>query len=362
MAGMVRTAPAGSSGVIGYIRVSTDLQASEGVSLGAQREKIRAYCAALELKLVRIYADEGQSAKSLTRPELKKALSALESGAGDILLVCKLDRLTRSVKDLGHLVDRYFLPGRFSLLSIGDAIDTRTASGRLVLNVLASVAQWEREAISERTSEAMRHLKAQGVHIGATPYGARRVDETDAHGRRRIIAVDAQAQVIARMQAWRQEGRTLRAIATELNGEGVPAPRGGKWQPTVVRTILLRASGELVAPTERRRRKEQRSRTREEAAARAQRLRAMELSLRQIGAALYKEGYRPPRGGTWHAAMVADLLKALQRGSGIEPAAHPEAPANASEHVASSDGERRADRAAEPLRRARSARRSPSRS
>src|SRR5262245_36482330 len=119
------------------------MQATEGVSLEAQREKIRAYCMALDLELVEICEDQGYSAKSLERPALKEALAKLRSNKAVILLVTKLDRLTRSVKDLGQLVDSYFLPGQYSLLSISDSIDTRTASGRLVLNVLASVAQWE---------------------------------------------------------------------------------------------------------------------------------------------------------------------------------------------------------------------------
>jgi len=296
--------------VIGYIRVSTDQQATEGVSLEAQREKIRAYCTALDLNLVEICADNGYSAKTIERPGLSAALGKLRSGQADILLVAKLDRLTRSVKDLGQLVDTYFLPGSYSLLSIGDSIDTRTASGRLVLNVLASVAQWEREAISERTSEALRHLKAQGVHIGATAYGARRLGESDENGRRRIVAVAEHEQVIQRMQALRQAGHTLNAICTVLNQEGIPSPRGGTWQSTVVRTILLRASGE-PRPTAARRseRKARIKKTREEAVQRACKLREQEYSLRQIGRILYREGFRPPRGGLWHAAMVADLLK-----------------------------------------------------
>ncbi len=306
--------------VIGYIRVSTDQQASEGVSLEAQREKIRAYCTALDLELVEICSDNGYSAKTIERPGLGDALAQLRAGKADILLVAKLDRLTRSVKDLGQLVDNYFLPGRYSLLSIGDSIDTRTASGRLVLNVLASVAQWEREAISERTSEALRHLKAQGVHIGATGYGAMRVSEADEHGRRRIVPVAAQAQVIKRMQELRKTGLTFSAICTILNQEGIPSPRGCVWQPTVVRTILLRASGE-PAPSAARRaeRKVRQKKTREGAIERAGKLRALDYSLRQIGRILYREGFRPPRGGLWHAAMVADLLK-------LTTAAAPEPP------------------------------------
>jgi DNA invertase Pin-like site-specific DNA recombinase len=302
--------PTSKGRVIGYIRVSTDQQASEGVSLEAQKEKIRAYCTALDLELVDIISDNGYSAKTIERPGLSAALSRLRAGAADILLVAKLDRLTRSVKDLGQLVDTYFLPGRYSLLSIGDSIDTRTASGRLVLNVLASVAQWEREAISERTSEALRHLKAQGVHIGATAYGAVRLDESDANGRRRIVPVAEHARVIARMQELRKSGLTLSAICGILNQDGIPSPRGGTWQPTVVRTILRRAAGEAPpSPARRKERKARIQKTREGAAQRATQLRNLEYSLRKIGQVLYREGYRPPRGGLWHAAMVADLLR-----------------------------------------------------
>ena len=299
--------------VVGYIRVSTDLQATEGVSLDAQREKIRAYCMALDLQLVEIWCDNGYSAKTIERPGLSSALGQLRSGQADILLVAKLDRLTRSVKDLGQLVDTYFLPGNYSLLSIGDSIDTRTASGRLVLNVLASVAQWEREAISERTSEALRHLKSQGVHIGATAYGATRLDESDANGRRRIVPVAEHEQVIVRMQELRKTGMTLSAICALLNQEGIPSPRGGVWQPTVVRMILLRASGQLPVPAKVKERKARILKTREGAIGRAVQLREQEYSLRKIGQALYREGYRPPRGGLWHAAMVADLLKSPAR-------------------------------------------------
>jgi DNA invertase Pin-like site-specific DNA recombinase len=293
--------------VIGYIRVSTDQQASEGVSLDAQREKIRAYCMALDLELVEICADNGYSAKTIERPGLNEALGRLRSGEADILLVAKLDRLTRSVKDLGQLVDTYFLPGRYSLLSIGDSIDTRTASGRLVLNVLASVAQWEREAISERTSEALRHLKAQGVHIGATAYGAMRLPHPDKNGRRPIVAVAEHAQIITRMQLLRKAGNTLSSICAQLNQEGIPSPRGGQWQPTVVRTILRRANGE--PPPTARPLKPRVAKTRDLAIQRATQLRNQEYSLRKIGRILYREGYRPPRGGLWHAAMVADLLR-----------------------------------------------------
>jgi len=151
---------------IAYLRVSTDKQADRGVSLDAQRAKVKAYAELYDLELAEMIVDAGESAKSLDRPGLKRALGMLKAGDAEALLVVKLDRLTRSVVDLGTLVERYFAPGKAALLSVGEQIDTRSAAGRLVLNVLASVSQWEREAIGERTATAMQYKAKQGEYTG----------------------------------------------------------------------------------------------------------------------------------------------------------------------------------------------------
>ncbi|WP_437786905.1 recombinase family protein [Sorangium sp. So ce1097] len=95
----------------------------------------------MDLDLVDIIEDPGVSAKTLDRPGLQRALGMLDAGQAYALLVVKLDRLTRSVRDFDTSIARYFAD-RFSLLSVADSIDTRSAAGRLVLNVLASVSQW----------------------------------------------------------------------------------------------------------------------------------------------------------------------------------------------------------------------------
>ena len=138
--------------VIGYARVSTDRQI-EGVSLDAQQAKIEQYAALYDLELIDVIIDAGASAKTLERPGLQEALDKLKAGEADGLLVSKLDRLTRSVVDLGSLIEGVF--GKYTLMSVGDQVDTSTAAGRLVLNVLMSVSQWEREAIGERTRAAI---------------------------------------------------------------------------------------------------------------------------------------------------------------------------------------------------------------
>src|SRR2546428_9174307 len=137
-----------------YCRVSTDKQADRGVSLDAEQTKAKAYAELYDLDVVEMVIDAGASAKTLDRPGLKRALDLLKAGKADALLVVKLDRLTRSVADLGKLVERYFAPGKAALLSVGEQIDTRSAAGRLVLNVLASVSPWDREAFREPHSAA----------------------------------------------------------------------------------------------------------------------------------------------------------------------------------------------------------------
>jgi DNA invertase Pin-like site-specific DNA recombinase len=227
--------------VVGYVRVSTEQQADGGVSLEAQRAKLEAYALAMDLELVGIEEDAGLSAKTLERPALQRALAMLESGAAEGLLVTKLDRLTRSVRDLGALVERYFA-AKHSLLSVADSIDTRSAAGRLVLNVLASVAQWEREATGERTRDALAHLKASGVRLGGSSIGWERGDELDAQGRRVVRESEADVAAIERMLALRAEGLTLRAIAERLTAEGYPTKRGGKWAAETVRRVLDRTT------------------------------------------------------------------------------------------------------------------------
>jgi len=225
--------------VVGYVRVSTEQQAGEGVSLDAQRVKLQAYAVAMDLELVAVFEDAGLSAKSLERRGLKRALAMLEDGEATGLLVVKLDRLTRSVRDLGELVDRYFA-SRFSLLSVSDSIDTRTASGRLVLHVLGAVSQWEREATAERTRDALAQLRADGVRLGAEAYGWRRSEELDASGRRSCEDVAPELATVRHIVALHQEGLSVRAIADALEREGRLTKRGGRWHPTTIQRILVR--------------------------------------------------------------------------------------------------------------------------
>ena len=204
------------------------------MSLDAQREKIGAYAALYELVITEVVVDAGVSASSLDRPGLNRALDMLRRGAATALIVVKLDRLTRSVRDLGELVERYFADGRAALLSVSEQVDTRTAAGRLVLNVLGSVSQWEREAIGERTSAAMQYKASCGEFTGGrAPYGYR-VGDDGVH----LLPVRAELKVVERVKALHDGGLSLRAVARRLDESGVRNRHGRPFAHVQVRRML----------------------------------------------------------------------------------------------------------------------------
>lgn len=227
-----------TSKAIGYVRVSTEEQAHDGVSMDAQSAKIRAYADLYGIELVEVIVDAGESAKSLKRPGLQRALGLLQDGEADGLLIAKLDRLSRSVVDWNLLINDYFgdKAGK-EIWSVADSIDTTTAAGRLVLNVLMSVAQWEREAIGERTKDALQHKKSKGERVGQIPYGF-----TVSEDGKTLLEIPEQQEVIELMKNLRDEGISFSKIGREMEERNIPtAKKGKKWTHKNVASILRRA-------------------------------------------------------------------------------------------------------------------------
>lgn len=218
---------------VGYIRVSSEDQAQSGLSLEHQRAKIEAYALATDLHLVGVIEDAGKSGKSLNREGVQKVLSMVRRGEVQAVVVLRLDRLTRSVRDLGELVELFDKTGA-ALISVQDSINTKTAAGRLVLNVLGSVAQWEREAIGERTAAALAVKRARGEKTGGTvPYGY------DLAPDGKTLTPNAlEQEVVGIMLELRRRGYSLRAIAAALSSRGIPSKTGRRWYAQTVKEIL----------------------------------------------------------------------------------------------------------------------------
>ena len=210
--------------VIAYMRVSTDEQAASGLGLDAQRRQIEAAVTLHpEWTDVSWISDDGYSAKTLERPALQQALGALQAGDAKALIVAKLDRISRSVSDFCALVERSRREGwQLSVLDLG--VDTSTATGELIAHVMASLAQFERRLVGERTSAALQALKARGVRLGRP--------------------VRLPTAVRDRIAQARQDGSTLQAIVDALTDDHVPTAQGGaRWHQSTVRAVL--ASVEL---------------------------------------------------------------------------------------------------------------------
>ncbi len=215
---------------MGYARVSTEEQASKGVSLDAQEARIAAYCAAMGLDAVSIVADRGASAKSLERPVLRTLLAQVRGGDVSTIVVLKLDRLTRSVRDLADLLD-LFAKHDVALISVSEHLDTSSAAGRLVLNVMGTVSQWEREAIAERTATALAHKRQHRTAYSPTPFGYTRegtalvADAIEQDALREAIRMD-------------KAGSSFREIAAMLTACGAQPKRGKAWYASSVRAML----------------------------------------------------------------------------------------------------------------------------
>lgn len=195
---------------LGYVRVSTGEQAKEGFSLDVQEKRVRAYCEAKGWDLVRIYRDEGVSAKSLDRPALHELFGALKAKEADALVVMKLDRLTRSMRDLQGLIEDCFRRDGIVFVSVDETLDTSTANGRMVTNVLGTLAAWEREVICERTKAALDHKATLGEWRGRIPFGFK----VGADGKL-IEDADAMKTIAAIKRSRRRSGTSYPKLAAQ---------------------------------------------------------------------------------------------------------------------------------------------------
>ena len=218
---------------IGYIRVSTQGQVEDGVSLDAQEAKVRAWADLNGAEDVVIFRDEGISGKrSDNRPGLQSALDTV--GKGDALVIYSLSRLSRSTKDTLSLSE-ILQKKDADLVSLSEKIDTTSASGKMVFRLLAVLNEFERDQISDRTRFALAHKKANGEKTGGTvPFGYK--------VRSGKLSRNAEEQKAVRLILdLSKKGETLRGICRKLEAAGVARKQGSRtWHPQVVSDILQR--------------------------------------------------------------------------------------------------------------------------
>ena len=216
---------------VGYIRVSTEEQVREGISLEVQEDKVKKYADLHNLRLTEIIRDEGKSGKDLDREGIQKIITLCKDRSVDHLIVYKMDRLTRRTLDLLTLVEEVFKPNKVQFHSITERVDTSTAQGKFFLTIIGAMSQMERDLISERTSEALRYKISQGENVGSPPLGFLAEDK-------KLYRIDGEFEVVEHIKRLKRKKLSLRQIANRLNEQEIPTKRGGSWYAGTVRYIL----------------------------------------------------------------------------------------------------------------------------
>lgn len=216
-----------------YIRVSTDEQAREGFSIEAQRRVLNAWAAIKGAESVVEYVDDGYSAKNLKRPAVQRLIDDCRRRKLDTLIVWRLDRLTRDLRDMLMLMDDVFNQYDVEFVSSTESVDTSTPTGRLFLNILGAFAQNERESNADRVKMVMKELSKGCKHLGGRPpYGY----SVNADGFYEIVPHEADA--IRMIFAMKGNGDSYARIITALEASGYKTRSGSPWSKTALYEML----------------------------------------------------------------------------------------------------------------------------
>lgn len=220
---------------IGYIRVSTEGQATEGVSLESQQARIKAWCIANEYTLVSMHVDAGLSGgRADNRPALQAALNET-CKLKAVLVVYSLSRLARSTKDTILISERLSKAGA-DLVSLSEKLDSTSAAGKMLFRLLAVLSEFERDVIAERTKGALSHMRSQGRRIsGKLPFGY----DLATDGKSLVPNIDEQTS-LQFLLGLRAVGLGRRKLAAALTEKGIPTKTGAAWSPQAVGNILRR--------------------------------------------------------------------------------------------------------------------------
>lgn len=207
-----------------YTRVSTAGQAADGVSLDAQQARAMAWATANGYEVAGLFSDAGISGKRTSnRPGLHAALAAACAERGSVLVVYALSRLARSTKDAISIADRLEKAGA-DLVSLTERIDTTSAAGKMVFRMLAVLAEFERDLVSERTKTALAHKASRGERVGEVPYGYAVAEDGIT-----LVVDAAETEICETLRELKASGLSWREIAVELNARGVATKKGKAW-------------------------------------------------------------------------------------------------------------------------------------
>ena len=296
---------------VGYVRVSTDMQAAEGLSLEAQQAAIEGYCSIHGIKLVKLCKDVMSGGKDV-RPGLSEALRTLQTSA-DVLIWLKLDRVSRSIKHFCELYEKYFKDGTKELVASRESIRMDSSLGRALGGILLVFAQMEREAIGERTREAIGHIRRSGYHFGKVPFGKRAVPAADNPRMKVLVDDEEEQRIVEQIREWGETGIGISEMARRLNEKEVVPPQGKEWTKSLIYNLRLRTRQTSPRPHN------TRTYSDREVRARILELRARGHTARQIASILNEQGWIPRKGKQFTERGIHGLLRTIQATKVLSP-------------------------------------------
>jgi DNA invertase Pin-like site-specific DNA recombinase len=300
----------GGRTAVGYVRVSTDMQANNGLSIEAQRYAIHSYCETNSLRLVRIFQDV-ESGGRADRIGLTEALATKT----DVFVALKFDRISRSIRHFCEMYEQHFADGSRELVAIREFIRLDSALGRALVNILLVFAQMEREATGERTREAIAHIHRNGYFFGKVPYGYKAVPAPE-NPRYRMLMEDVEEQrILSKIKALVEGEQSPTLIADILNAEQIAPPQGERWTKSLVYNLKLRKGWHASKPVN------QRNHTDKEVKLRMRELRDRGTTYQGIANILNEEGYLPYKGKKFTVSGVCQLLGAVKECKLLTPRA-----------------------------------------
>lgn len=220
---------------LGYACLNTFSQQPKNLTLAFQESMISEFAAARGIDLVAVHREEIDSSGSGGRPVLDEIVAQSGGGGFDVLIVARLDRLTRNIRELDALLSTVCVRNGVDLVSIEEGLDTTSEGGRLALNIINIVTKWDTKKIPDRTREIIAQKRVKGERVGHAPFGY-------TYKNKKLVPVKKELETVALIREKRDAGMSYHKIARFLNDNRIASKRGGIWYAETVKTVYQAAA------------------------------------------------------------------------------------------------------------------------
>jgi len=223
--------------VIGYTCIDHFAQQPKNLSLSHQASHIRDFVKERGWDLVEIVEEEIHSGSGARQERLAGVLSRAKDGDYNVLVVARLDRLTRNIRQLNKIVMGMVENNGVGLISLEEGLDSTSESGKLALHIIDIFTKWDNKRISDRTREIIASKRAKGERVGHAPYGY-------TYKNKKLVAVKKELETVALIRQQREKGLSYHKIAKNLNDRKIVSKRGGIWYAETVKTVFQNAGND----------------------------------------------------------------------------------------------------------------------